>query len=117
MSLTAHLLFRRETILPTGRIIEHSIDRKRIPLTAGQIEHANRISRKRAVNVEAVFNAIAKSPHPLSLLDIEIETTLARSTVMSALQELEAWPSGPRIIRHKGRKCDCHRFAAIKEAA
>lgn len=114
MSLTAHLLFRRETILPTGRIIEHSIDRKRTPLTAGQIENNQRNSRKRAINVESVFNAIAKSIRPVSVLDIEIETTLSRSTVMAAIQELEAWPGGARIIRHKGQS---HRFEAIKEAA
>lgn len=111
MSLTAHLLFRRETKLPKGRVITHNADTKRRPLTAGQIDEAARNRATRMANIERVFNVIAAARRPITMLDIEVATGLTRTTVLNACEELENWESGSRIIRHKGRR---HSFEVTK---
>lgn len=112
MSLTAHLLFRRETKLPKGRIITHNADTRRGPITAGQLDAAARNYATRMANIERVFNAIEAAGKKVSMLDIEVETGLARTTVLNACEELENWKAGGRIIRHKGRR---HTFEVAKE--
>lgn len=101
MSLTAHLLFRRETKLPKGRVITHNADTRRGPMTSGQLDAAARNYATRMANVERVFNAIEAAGKKISMLDIEVETGLARTTVLNACEELENWKDGARIIRHR----------------
>lgn len=101
MSLVDHLLYRRETQLPKGRVITHNADTKRRPLTAGQLDEAARNRATRMANIERVFNAIEAAGKKISMLDIEVETGLARTTVLNACEELENWEGGGRIVRHR----------------
>lgn len=111
MSLTAHILFNRPTKLPKGRVITHNADSRRGPLTDTQHDCAARNYATRMANVERVFNVIAAAGKRVSMLDIEIETDLSRTTILNACEELEKWKGGPRIVRHRAGR---HYFEVAK---
>lgn len=104
MSLTATLLLNRPIRLPRGRkrLVSSDFQRK---------NESARNSTTRLANVELVFNAIVDGH--TTIRAIEDAIVLSRLTVQKALNELEAWPSGPRIVRITAGKHQPHRFQIV----
>ncbi len=57
-------------------------------------------AEKKAENIEAVFTAISGGAH--TMREIMALCGLSKLTTGKALQQLERWPSGPRIVRESG---------------
>lgn len=110
MSLTAHILFNRNTQLPRGKVRKHRMDswwKSGTPESVFAREHC---ALEKAANIEKVFGAISQGD--ATALDIADSTGLSMATVQKALHELEDWPDGPRIVRIRGKIA--HRFEVVK---
>lgn len=57
-------------------------------------------AEKKSENIEAVFAAISGGAH--TMREIMARCSLSKLTTGKALQQLERWPSGPRIVRERG---------------
>lgn len=114
MSLTADLLFGKPPSLPKGRVVTYDAGHRKQPPSQGQLDHAARNRATREANVERVFNVIAESDHPMTMLELADESGLSRITVLNACEELENWKPAPRIMRNRGVR---HTFEVVKEAA
>jgi hypothetical protein len=65
-------------------------------------------AQTKAENIEAVFRAIASGAH--TMREIMAWCGLSKLTTGKALQQLERWPSGPRIVRERGSSNRPDRF-------
>ena len=101
MSLTATILLNQPIRLPRGRkrLISSDFQRK---------SESARNSTTRLANVELVFNAIADGHTTIRAIDAAV--VLSVVTVQKALNELEDWPGGPRIVRIIPGKQQRHHF-------
>lgn len=111
MSLISTLLLKHPIQLPKGRVRSHNPDNRKRPMTNGQQENADRNEAVRLANVERIYEAIADSPKPLSLIEIEKATALSMTTCFRGVGYLEDWEGGPRITRIRGPK---HKFEVKK---
>ena len=110
MSLAAHILFERPTMLPEGTRRRHMMEdgHRADPDSPRPTNNKNVLTALR--NAEAVHEAVADGCHTHA--EIERRTGLSQSTVKKALYRLEAWPTGPRISRD--RRWTTHRFEIVE---
>ena len=110
MSLTAHILFARQTTLPAGTRRRHMMEdglRRNPDAPPPKLSHKNQAMKAR--NIESVHAAVAAGA--TTHAEIEDATRLSQSTVKKALYALEEWPGGPRISRD--RRFVTHTFQVI----
>ena len=101
-SFTAHILFNLPTVLPSGVCRTHIAEPwddepEKPPVSVYFRPHC---AQTKAENIEAVFTAIASGAH--TMREIMARCGLSKLTTGKALQQLERWPSGPRIVRERG---------------
>ena len=101
-SFTAHILFNMPTVLPTGVCRTHIAEPwddepEKPPVSVYFRPHC---AEKKAENTENVFAAIAGGAH--TVREIMAKCSLSKLTTGKALQQLERWPGGPRIVRERG---------------
>ena len=104
-SFTAHMLFNRPIDLPVGVRRTHIAEPEKPPVSVYFRPHC---AEKKAENIEAVFRAIAGGAH--TMREIMAQCRLSKLTTGKALQQLERWPSGPRIVRERGSSNRPDRF-------
>ena len=102
MSLTAHLLHNRPTILPDGSRRAHYIEPP-VVMTKNQVT----AWRIKSANVERVYKAVADGHQIID--DIMAATRLSQTTVQKALNILNTWPDGPRIEWTREARIGQHR--------
>ena len=109
-SFTAHMLFNRPIDLPVGvrrtHIAEPWEDEPEKPPVS--VYFRPHCAEKKAENIEAVFRAIAGGAN--TMREIMAQCRLSKLTTGKALQQLERWPSGPRIVRERGSSNRPDRF-------
>lgn len=104
MSLTAHLIFNKETILPTGKERVHRMGGKWVDEVAASSPD------ERAAKVERVFLAVNDGACRVN--SIADRTCFSETVVKRSLSILEDWPEGPRVRRI--REFPAHRFEVIE---
>jgi len=115
-SFTAHMLFNRPIDFPVGvrrtHIAEPWEDEPEKP--PASVYFRPHCAQTKAENIEAVFRAIAGGAH--TMREIMAECSLSKLTTGKALQQLERWPSGPRIVRERGSSNRPDRFVVACDA-
>ena len=104
MSLTAHLIFNKETILPTGKERVHRMGGKWVDEVAASSPD------ERAAKVERVFLAVKYGA--CTVTAIANRLCISETVVKRSLSILEDWPEGPRVRRIKS--FPAHQFEVIK---
>ena len=107
MSLIAHILFERQTTLPTGKRIRHTMEDSTRRRPDAQPKPGHRNQAMKARNIEAVYAAVAAGCQTHA--EIDEMTKLSQATTKKALYALEDWADGPRIVRD--RSGARHRFS------
>lgn len=103
MSLTATVLHNLPITLPKGRRITHRIEDRK-PLGRVVLVTTARLPVKTTSpeNCERTYAAIAEGCRTVRA--IQDATGLGKTTIWRAINQLEAWPTGPRITRDQNRK-------------
>jgi len=98
VSLLRAILFKEKIAVPKGRIRNH-ITFSDAPKNQS-FTHLNQ-AEERTANIERVYSAIAAGARTRD--DVIDATGLSNATVWKATLELEAWPSGQRIVIEKSK--------------
>ena len=103
MSLTATVLHNLPITLPKGRRITHRFEDSK-PATRVVLVATARLPVKTTSheNCERTHAAIVAGCRTVRA--IQDATGLGKTTIWRAINQLEAWPTGPRITRDQNRK-------------
>lgn len=115
MSIFASLLLGNQIDFPVGVCRTHIAepwedDQEKPPVSVYFRPHC---AQTKAENIEAVFTAIASGAH--TMREIMARCGLSKLTTGKALQQLERWPSGPRIVRERGSGNHPDRFGVANQ--
>ena len=102
MSIFASLLLGNPIDFPVGVCRTHIVEPwedepEKPPVSVYFRPHC---AEKKSENIEAVFAAISGGAH--TMREIMARCSLSKLTTGKALQQLERWPSRPRIVRERG---------------
>ena len=113
MSLTAHLIFNKETIFPTGKERVHRMGGKWVDessTTRAKPSNSRLDCPVAASSVERVYIAVKSGLRTTKA--IADGMLMSVTVVQRALIVLEDWPGGPRVRRIKS--FPAHQFEVIK---
>jgi hypothetical protein len=108
MSLTAHLIFNRATILPTGTERTHRMGGKWVDESSATNSRLD--SPVAAPSVERVYIAVKSGLRTTNA--IADGMLMSVTVVQRALIVLEDWPGGPRVRRIKS--FPAHQFEVMQ---